>query len=77
MSTIERKGDYTLVEIGDHLKCPQCSRVSHVIWVSQDGKMAGIRCSGYHSQLSHGFPNFTSTASPRKPQKNIVFLVEI
>jgi hypothetical protein len=50
---------------------------AHIIWISEDGKTMGIQCSGYHSQLSHGFPKFTPTAAPRKPQKNMVFLVKI
>jgi DNA-directed RNA polymerase subunit RPC12/RpoP len=66
-----------MVKIGSHVKCPKCSRTAHIIWISEDRKTMGIRCSGYHSQLSHGFPKFTPTATPRKPQKNIVFLVEI
>jgi len=67
-----------MVEIGDHARCPQCNEVGRVVWVSQDGKRAGIRCPGHHSQMSRGYSKFGSTARPQtKTQRNMVFLMEI
>jgi hypothetical protein len=78
MSTIRRKVGQKIVNIGDHTKCPQCSRIGRVIWISQDGKQAGIRCLGHHNQLSRGISKYGSAARPlTKTQKNMVFLMDI
>lgn len=67
-----------MVKIGDYMRCPQCSQMGRVVWVSQDEKQAGIRCPGHHSQLSRGLSKFGSTVRPQtKSQKNMVFLMEI
>jgi len=67
-----------MVEIGDHVRCPQCNEIGHVVWVSQDGKRAGIRCPRHHSQMSRGHSKFGSTVRPQtKREKNMVFLMEI
>jgi len=67
-----------MLKIGDNVRCPQCHEIARVVWVSQDGKRAGIRCPGHHSQMSRGHSKFGSTARPRtKPEKNMVFLMEI
>ena len=48
-----------------------------MIWISPDGKGAGIQCVGHHSQLSRGPSQFGSSARPQtKSQANMVFLVE-
>lgn len=48
-----------------------------MVWISQDGKGAGIRCVGHHSQLSRGPSQFGSSARPQtKSQVNMVFLIE-
>ena len=66
------------IRIGDHAKCPQCGRIGRVVWISQDGKRAGIKCPASHSQMSRGDSKFGSTARPQtKRGKNMVFLVEI
>ena len=67
-----------MVKLGDHAQCPQCNEVGRVVWVSQDGKRAGIRCIGPHSQMSRGHSKFGSAARPQtKRAKNMVFLMEI
>jgi len=67
-----------MVKIGDHARCPQCSAMGRVVWVSQDEKRAGIRCPRHHNQMSRGLSKFGSTARPQtKTQKNMVFLMEI
>jgi len=66
------------IKIGDHAKCPQCGRIGRVVWISQDGKQAGIQCPASHSQMSRGDSKFGSTARPQTRRgKNMVFLVEI
>jgi hypothetical protein len=67
-----------MVKIGDHVRCPQCNEIGRVVWVSQDGKRAGIRCPRHHNQMIRGHSKFGSTARPQtKSQKNMVFLMEI
>ena len=66
-----------LVSLGDYVHCPHCGTVGRVVWVSEDGKGAGIRCPGRHSQLTRGPSQFGSSARPEtKAQNNMVFLVE-
>jgi len=72
-----REGELELVSLGDYVKCPHCGAVGRVVWVSQDGKGAGIRCPGRHSQLSRGPSQFGSAMRPQtRAQNNMVFLVE-
>jgi len=48
-----------------------------VVWISQDEKQVGVRCSGHHNQISRGVSRFGSAARPMtKAQKNMVFLVD-
>ena len=41
----QQKGRETknIVNIGDDKKCPQRDRIGCVVWISQDGKTAGIQ----------------------------------
>jgi ribosomal protein L44E len=67
-----------MVNIGDHIKCPECSRMARVVWVSKDGKTAGIQCPATHRQLSRPNSKLGSTARPRsKTDRNMVFLMEV
>lgn len=67
-----------MLKIGDSVRCPQCHETGRVVWVSQDGKRAGIQCPGRHSQISRGHSKFGSDARPQtKREKNMVFLMEI
>lgn len=66
-----------MLKIDDRVRCPQCNERSRVVWISQDGKRAAIRCQRCHSQISRGPSKFGSSARPQtKSQKNMVFLVE-
>ena len=75
---VNDKTKHASAKIGDHSKCPQCGRVGRVVWISQDGKRAGIQCPASHSQMSRGNSKFGSAARPQtRPGKNMVFLVKI
>jgi len=63
-------------KIGDHVKCPECGGESRVVWVSQDGKLAAIKCAGYHSQISPP-PTKWTLNTETKTKKGIVFLTDI
>jgi len=77
MLTTKRRVGHKIVNIGDHTKCPQCSRIGRVIWISEDGKQAGVRCLGHHTQLSRGISRYGSVERPMtKTQKNMVFLMD-
>ncbi len=65
-----------MAKIGDHVKCPQCGGESRVVWVSQDGKLAAIKCTAYHSQISPPPTKWTLNAET-KTKKGIVFLTDI
>jgi hypothetical protein len=72
----EEGGNKNIVTVGDHAKCPQCNRIGHVVWVSQDGQTAGIQCSAAHSQMSRSDSRLGSNARPQsKTSKHMVFLM--
>ena len=67
-----------MVNISDQIKCPKCSRMSRVVWVSKDKKTAGIQCPASHSQMSRPSSLMGSKARPQsKAGRNMVFLVGI
>jgi hypothetical protein len=65
-----------MAKIGEHVKCPECGRESRIVWVSQDGKLAAIKCTNYHSQISPPPTKWTLNAET-KMKKGIVFLTNI
>jgi len=65
-----------MTKIGDRVRCPECGRESQVVWVSQDGKLAAIKCARHHSQISPSPAKFSSHAQP-KTKRGMVFLVEV
>jgi len=74
----EERGTKNIVNIGDRKKCPQCDRIGRVVWISQDGKTAGIQCPASHSLMSRPVSKFGSMLRPQsKTDKNMVFLMEI
>ena len=67
-----------IVTISDQINCPKCSRMGRVVWVSKDGKTAGIQCPATHSQLSRPNSKLGSNARPQsKASRNMVFLTTI
>lgn len=64
-----------MVKLGDFAQCPECTRMGHIVWVSQNGTMVGIRCAASHCiesfSDSYGFKRSSS-----KTNKNSVFLVK-
>ncbi|HEX9262549.1 MAG TPA: hypothetical protein VF893_08490 [Candidatus Bathyarchaeia archaeon] len=74
----EEGGSKSIANIGDHAECPECSRMGHVVWVSKDGKSAGIRCRGSHSVTNHPQSRFGPVEHARpRTSKNVVFITEI
>ena len=74
----EEGGKQSIVNVGDHTKCPQCDRIGRVVWISQDKKTAGIQCPAVHRQMSRAESRLGSNARPQsKANRNMVFLVEI
>lgn len=64
---------------GEYVKCPRCGEKARVVWVSQDGITAAIRCVGYHRHSEIG--SSTKGGSYYKPKskpkkKGMVFLIE-
>jgi hypothetical protein len=74
----EEGGTEEIISLGDRTKCPQCEKIGRVVWISQDGKTAGIQCAAIHRQMNRPESKFGSNARPQsKANKNMVFLVEI
>ena len=51
------------MNISDQIKCPKCSRIGRVVWISKDGKTAGIQCPATHSQMSRPTSKLGSKAT--------------
>ena len=65
-----------MTKVGDQIRCPQCNQIGRVVWVSEDGKLAGIQCSGHHSQLSNQSKFGSATRPQPKSKKNMVLFLE-
>ena len=65
-----------MTKIGYYVRCPKCGGEGRVVWVSQDGKLAAIKCARHHSQISPSPTKFSSHAQS-KTKKGMVFLVEV
>jgi len=76
MKTTKVKKENETIKIGDKRKCPQCQKMSRVVWISTDRKRVGIQCPRYHHQIDSQ-SNYGSALRPqRKPKKNMVFIIE-
>jgi ribosomal protein S17 len=70
-------GNKNIVNVGDHVECPECRRMSHVVWVSKDGKTAGIQCPASHRLTSRPASRLGTVERPQsKTCKNMVFITE-
>ena len=70
-------GNKSIVNVGDRAMCPECNRMGHVVWVSKDGKTAGIQCSSSHRLTSRPDSRQGTVERPQpKTCKNMVFLTE-
>jgi len=66
------------MHVGDYAKCPECSRVGHVVWISEDRKTVGIQCPASHRQAARPDSRLGSLKRPpSKTSKNMVFITEI
>jgi hypothetical protein len=69
-----------MTKIGDHVRCPECGGEGHVVWVSQDGKLAAIRCTRYHSYSEKSpykkVSSYYKTKPKKKTVKGMVFLIK-
>jgi len=65
-----------MTEIGDCIRCPRCGREGRVVWVSEDEKLAGLKCMGYHSHISPPPTKFSKNIQT-KTKKGMVFLIEV
>jgi len=74
----EEGGNENIAKIGDYAKCPECSRIGRVVWISKDGVSAGIQCPASHRLTSRPASRFGTIARPRsKNSRNMVFIMEI
>jgi len=64
-----------MTKIGDRDRCPKCGKKSEVVWVSKDGKLAGLKCTGYHGQISPPPTKFSKNIKT-KTKKGMVFIIE-
>ncbi len=73
----EEGGNKNIVHVGDYAACPECRRMGHVVWVSKDGKAAGIQCPASHRLTSRPNSRFGTVERPQsKNSRNMVFITE-
>jgi hypothetical protein len=65
-----------MVSVGNAAKCPQCSQMGRIVWISKNGQMIGIQCSASH-RLDNIPNSYGFVRPPSKANKNSVFLVKI
>jgi len=52
--------------------------MGHIVWISKDGKTAGIQCPASHRQASRPASKLGALKRPQsKTSKNMVFITEI
>jgi hypothetical protein len=74
----EEGGDKNIIKVGDQTECPECKRSSRIVWVSKDGKTAGIRCPASHSLTNRPESRLGSVTRPQpKTSRNMVFITKI
>jgi hypothetical protein len=74
----EEGGNKNIINVGDHAECPECNRMGQVVWVSKDGKTAGIQCPASHRLTNRPDSRFGTTARPQsKTSRHMVFMTEI
>ena len=74
----EEGGNKNIVNVGDHTKCPECNRISRVVWISKDGETAGIQCPASHRLTSRPDSRLGTLKRPQsKTSRNMVFITEI
>jgi ribosomal protein L44E len=67
-----------MVNVGDQIKCPECETIGCVVWVSQDKKTMGVKCSRSHREMRRAESKFGATVVPStKTRKNMVFLTAV
>jgi hypothetical protein len=67
-----------MVNVGDHVKCPECNRIGRIVWVSKDGGTAGIQCPASHRQTERPDSRLgTVKRHQSKTSRNMVFITEI
>lgn len=74
----EEGGNKNIITVGDYAECPECKRMGHVVWVSKDGKTAGVRCPASHRLTNRPDSGFGTVERPQsKTSRNMVFMTEI
>jgi hypothetical protein len=68
-------GNGNNVKIGDSVQCPECTRMGHIVWISQNRLIVGIQCSARHCRDSY-CDDYGFKRSISKANKNSVFLVK-
>ncbi len=64
-----------MLKIGDSAQCPECARMGHIVWISQNGMIIGIQCSASHRR-DNGYDSYGFKRSSSKANRNSVFLVK-
>lgn len=74
----QEEGSKDITSVGDHVKYPECHRMSHAVWVSDDGKKAEIQCPASHRLRNRPASRLGTVARPlSKINRNMVFITEI
>jgi len=74
----KERGIKNITQIGDSAPCPGCKRASRIVWISKDGKTAGIQCPASHSLTDSPDAKLRPFIhSSGKTSKHMVFITDI
>jgi hypothetical protein len=67
-----------VTKLGDHVQCPECSKMSRIVWISADKKRAGIQCTASHHLTNRQASKYGTSARPQsKSSRNMVFITDV
>jgi len=67
-----------MIKVGDHVGCPECNKMSRVVWLSADGTRVGIQCAASHHLTNRQESRFGTLARPKsKSSRNMVFITNV
>ncbi|MBT0159914.1 hypothetical protein G4O51_08010 [Candidatus Bathyarchaeota archaeon A05DMB-2] len=73
----EERGNKNIIKVGDCAEGPECSRMGRIVWISKDGKKAGIQYPASHRLTSRPASRLGIVEHPQsKTSKNMVFITE-
>lgn len=65
-----------ITRVGDRVSCPKCRGEARVVWVSNDGEVAAIKCMRYHGHIGSSTKASRDFKTKTKLAKGTIFLIK-